>query len=242
MPLLAIETSTRQLGVAVVEGGHVLASFELLAHYPHGVELPRAVTQTLASAGASLDQLDGLIIDIGPGSFTGLRIGLAFAKALAFSRALPAVAVSSLDVLAAQVPFVGGRVCPVLDARQGNVYAARFRLDGGRPVRETEYLLGPAEELLGQMKGAAVFLGDGCAAYRDRLEALAPAAAIAPEDLWLPRSATLGRLGAERFQAGERHDLATLVPMYLYPLDCSVRGPGRPTSVLPRRTPAPQPS
>ena len=235
MQLLALDTATRQLGVALIADGQVRASYELLADYPHAVELPGAVTRVLQAAGASLARLDGFIIDIGPGSFTGLRIGLAFLKALAFAHRKPAVAVPSLDVLAAAAPLSDGRVCPVLDARQGNVYTARYRLEGGRMTRETGYLLGPADGLLAQMRDADVFLGDGCAPYRERILNVAARATIAPHDFWLPRVATLARLGAERFDTGQRDDPATLVPLYLYPLDCSVRGPGRPTSVLPPR-------
>ena len=233
MQLLAIDTATRQLSVALIADGQVRASYELLADYPHAVELPGAVTRVLQAAGTALDRLDGFIVDIGPGSFTGLRIGLAFLKALAFARRVSVVSVSLLDVLAAAAPLGDGRVCPVVDARQGNVYTARYRLDSGRITRETDYLLGPAEELLAQMREANVFLGDGCAPYRDRILNVAARAMIAPRDFWLPRAATLARLGAERFGAGQRDDPATLVPLYLYPLDCSVRGPNRPTSVLP---------
>jgi tRNA threonylcarbamoyladenosine biosynthesis protein TsaB len=221
------------MGVAVIDGERLAASYEVLGDHPHAVELPAAVTRALADARATLAQLEGIVVDIGPGSFTGLRIGLAFAKALAFSTRKPLVGVPSLDALAAHVPFSPRPVCVVLDAKQRNVYAARFRLDGAQPVRETDYLLGPAEDVIARAAGkGAVFLGDGAGLYRDRILARCPDAQFAAPELWLPRAATLGRLGAARFQTGHADDPATLVPMYLYPLDCSVRGPDRPTSIL----------
>jgi len=235
MPILAVETATRQLGIAVVDGERLLASYELLADNPHAAELPAAVTRVLQAARLTLEQLEAIAVDIGPGSFTGLRIGLAFVKALAFPAKRPLIGVPSLDVLAANLPFAPGGICPILDAKQHNLYAARYRLEGARPVRQTEYLLGPTDDVLAQVAvEPAVFLGDGCALYHERILKRCPRSQFAAEELWLPRAATLARLGAERFRHGQRDDPARLVPMYLYPLDCSVRAPDRPTSVLPK--------
>ena len=232
MPLLAIDTSTRQLGVAVVDEERLVSSYELLAEYPHAVELPGAVTRVLQAAHVRLADLSAIVVDIGPGSFTGLRIGLAFVKALAFSSKRPVVGVPSLDVLAAQLPFAAQPVCPVLDAKQHKVYAAVYRTEAGRRARATEYLLGPIEQVLANTDEPILFLGDGCALYRQRILARCPQAQFAGQELWLPRAATLARLGSEQFRSGQRDDPARLVPMYLYPQDCQVRGPQRPTSVL----------
>ncbi len=234
MKLLAIETSTRQLGVALLDGEQLLSSYEVLADYPHAVELPGAVTRVLQAARITLSQLEGIAVDIGPGSFTGLRIGLAFVKALVFSRKIPVVGVSSLDVLAAGAPCAEGLVSPVLDAKQKNVYLARYQLEQGRPKRVSEYLLGRIETLVPELREPITLLGDGCAVYREQLLARCPKARIAAQEFWLPRAATVARLGHERLARGEGDDPARIVPLYLYPLDCSVRGPDRLTAVLPK--------
>ena len=233
MPLLAIETATKQLGVAVIDGDRVLSSFELLEEYPHAVELPGAVARVLKAARTSLPRIEAIVVDIGPGSFTGLRIGLAFAKALAFPAKKPMIGVSSLDVLAASLPYASRLIVPLLDARQKNAYAALYRNHEGRLTKQTDYLLRPAEEIIARIKEPAVFVGDGCGLYREVIEKRCPDPQFASPEWWLPRVTTLARLGAERLQAGTLDDPATLVPLYLYPLDCSVRGPDRPTSVLP---------
>ena len=236
--LLAIETSSRLLGAAVIDGERLLSSYELVAGYPHAVELPGAVTRVLQAANLTLRQLEAIVVGVGPGSFTGLRIGIAFVKALAFPTKIPVVAVPSLDALAANVPHASLPVCALLDARQHNVYAARYHLEGPLPIRETDDFLGPAEEFLSRIIQPTLFVGDGCALYRDQILAKCPEAQFAPVELWLPRAATVARLGRVRFLQGQRDDPATLAPRYLYPLDCSVRGPTRPTSVLPVAPPA----
>ncbi len=235
MTVLAIETATKQLGVAAVDGEQVLASYELLAEYPHAVELPAAVTRVLQSARVALKDLAAIAVDVGPGSFTGLRIGLAFVKALAFATKVPLIGVPSLDVLAANVSFAPLPVCPLLDAKQKNLYAAWYRPEHGRWTRTTDYLLGPADDVLARAKEPTLFLGDGILLYRERILQRCPKAQFAPQELWLPRAATLGRLALERLAAGQTDDPAKLVPLYLYPKDCQVRGPNRPTSVLSRQ-------
>ncbi len=234
MTILAIETATRQMGVAAIDGEQVLASYELLAENPHAVELPDAVTRVLKAAHTTLAQVKGIVVDIGPGSFTGLRIGLAFVKALVFPTKIPIVGVSSLDVLASNLPFASRPVCPVLDAKQKNVYAALYRPQTSNVKKATDYFLGPIDDFLGKVKEPTIFLGDGCSLYRERILERCPEAAFASQEFWLPKAATLARLGAQRLKKGKPDDPSRLVPMYLYPLDCSVRGPDRPTSVLPK--------
>lgn len=232
MKLLAIDTATQQMGVTVTDGDVILASYELLAEHPHAAELPGAVTRVLKAAGLTLNALDAVAVDLGPGSFTGLRIGLAFVKALAFTTKKPVIGVSSLDVLAAGVPFASQPVCPILDAKQHNVYAALFRVEAGMPKRESDYWLGPTDDVLGCLTEPMIFLGDGCARYRERILQRCPGARFAPPELWWPKSAALARLGRQRLEEHQADDPARLVPMYLYPLDCSVRSPDRPTSVI----------
>ena len=236
MALLAIETATQHLGVAVIVEGRAVSSVEILAGYPHATELPGAVDRVLKTAKVALAALEAIIVDIGPGSFTGLRIGLAFAKALAFPLRKPLVGVASLDVLAAQAAFSPRTICPFLDAKRKNVYAARYRVDCGNPIRHSDYLLAPVDDVLQAINEPTVFLGDGCALYRDRILERCPEAQLAPPDLWLPRVATLGRLGWVKFSQGHRDDPAALTPMYLYAQTCQIHLSNRPPGA-PRQPP-----
>ncbi len=149
----------------------------------------------------------------------------------------PVVGVPSLEVLAAGAPSLSLPVCPILDAKQKNVYAARYDVSGPQSAKPSEFFLGPITDWLPSVKEPAIFLGDGCALYRDAIvRHLGDRAQFAPPDTWWPRVGVLARLGLARFQAGQRDDPARLIPLYLYPLNCSVRGPDRPTSVLPKST------
>ena len=240
MNILAIETSTTLLGVALVDEQRVLGSYELLAERAHAVELPQAVTRVLKSAGIALEQVDGLAIDIGPGSFTGLRIGVAFVKALAFRLKKPVVGVPSLDVMAANLLFAPHLVCPVVDAKQKKLYAALYRTTDGRLAKQSDYHLLTVEELIPMLKdGPVLFLGDGIPLYREQLaQALGERACFAAPDVWCPRVATLGRLGLERLHAGQKDNPSTLVPMYLHPMTCTIHLSDRPHGA-PRKSPQP---
>jgi len=233
--VLAIETATDQLGVALVEEGRVLASYELLAERPHAIELPQAVSRVLGASGKRFEEIDGFAIDIGPGSFTGLRIGLAFIKALVFRVRKPLIGVPSLDVLAANIACGSSRVCPLLDAKQRKVYAALYTPADGRLARILDYSLLTVQELVPQLgQDPVVLLGDGAGLYRDVLvQHLGQRAVFASPECSLPRAATLGRLGLDRLRQGQQDDPATLVPMYLYRTEHLVHTPARPAATTP---------
>ncbi len=227
MSVLAIETSTERMGVALVNETKVLSLYELLAERPHAVELPQAVTRVLQAGGETLEHLEGIAIDIGPGSFTGLRIGLSFVKALALAKPVPVIGVASLDVLASNVPFATDLVCPVIDAKQHKVYSALYHANGAQMEKQSDYALSTLEELtqrLGQQR--VLFLGDGASVYRQALiERMGERAAFADPEWWYPQAAVLGRLGLTRFRAGQRDNPKDLVPMYLHPMTCTIKKP-----------------
>ena len=227
MSVLAIETATERMGAALVNDTRVLSLYELLADRPHAVELPQAVTRVLQAGGETLEQLEGIIIDIGPGSFTGLRIGLSFVKALALVKPVPVLGVSSLDVLAAGLPYAPEMLCPVIDAKQRKVYSARYRATGARMEKQSDYALSTLEELIQSLgTSRVVFTGDGVGVYRQALvEALGERAAFADPEWWYPQAAVLGRLGLIRLRAGQRDNPKDLVPMYLHPLTCTIKKP-----------------
>src|SRR5687767_12859446 len=130
MRVLAVETSTLAGGVAVLDGDRVVGEYLLDVRVTHSERLMVAIDRVLGDAGLAIGDLAGVAIAIGPGSFTGLRIGIGTVKGLVFARAIPVAAVPTLDAMAAGIPFAELPVIPVLTARRDEVYTARYRWDG----------------------------------------------------------------------------------------------------------------
>lgn len=226
--VLAVETSTAAGSVAIVSRAGVRLEITHGLESTHSDRILAAVDQALRETSLALDDLAGLAVSVGPGSFTGLRIGLATVKGLAEAHPLPLAAVSTLEALALNAPAGRTPVCAALDARKGEVYGALLAWDVGaeawRPlVPEGAYA---PEALARHVAGAveeAVFLGDGAVAYRDAFqEALGAGARFAPGPAHQPRAAWVGWLGLGRLQAGLVEDPITLVPRYLRPSEAEL--------------------
>ncbi len=217
MRVLAVETSTLAGGVALLDGERVVAEYRLDVRVTHSERLMAVVDRVLADAGWAVADLQGLAVAVGPGSFTGLRIGLSTVKGLALALGLPVAAVPTLDAMAAALPFAALPVCPVLDARKGEVYCALYRWDGIAMRRESDYLALALGELAARLQEPTVLLGDGAPAIRSAHARLAPFACR------LPSPASVGALGLARLVQGQTVDAARLVPLYLRPSEAELK-------------------
>lgn len=243
MKILAVETSTLVGGVALLDTGQLLGEYTLNIRLTHSERLLGAIDRLLGDAGWTAQTLEGLAVAVGPGSFTGLRIGVSTIKALAFSLKIPVAAVSTLEALAWTLPFARHRVCPVLDARKGEVYVALFHWEGESKeaatpsmkaatpamVRDWEDQALAPEELCRQLVEAItpspiIFVGDGVASYgalfKERLD---QSALFAPPARRLPSAACVGQLGHARLAAGQVVDPVALVPRYLRPSEAELK-------------------
>src|SRR5436309_847811 len=200
MRVLALETSTRAGGVALVDGERLVAEYVLDISVTHSERLLAAVDRVLADARWTPRDLEGLAVSIGPGSFTGLRIGVSTVKGLGWALGLPIAAVPTLDAMAATVPWAALPVCPVLDARRGEVYASLYRRDGDGLRRE-----------------ATLLVGDGAAGVDS------PHARRLPAPRRVPSPACVAVLGRERLRLGDTVGAAELVPLYLRPSQAELR-------------------
>jgi len=209
MRVLAVETSTLAGGVALLDGDSVRGEYLLDVRTTHSERIMSAIDRLLHDAGWTVRDLEGLAVAVGPGSFTGLRIGLSTVKGLAFALGLPVAPVPTLDAMAASLPWAALPVCPVIDARKGEVYTSLYRWDGARMRREWEYLAIPPDELARRIVEPVIVLGDGAAAIRT------PLARLAPPPRRAPSPAFVGYLGLERLRAGETVTATDLTPLYL---------------------------
>ncbi len=221
MIVLGLDTATWTAAVGVVRDQVVLAEDVEPASRSHVASLPALVERVLARAGLAIGDLEGLAISIGPGSFTGLRIGLGLAKGLAFAGGVPLAAVSTLEALAAVSGAAPGEtVCAALDARKREVYGALFRVDDDGSLRRLgpDVALAP-EALVARLPPGAVLVGDASAAYPD---VLGPGLVVRPFATHHPRGGVVARLGACLLAAGEAVDVGTVEPVYVRPSEAEL--------------------
>ncbi len=223
MRILALETSTLAGGVALLENGRVVGQVLHDVALTHSERLMAMVDRLLEDCGWGLDGLGGLALSIGPGSFTGLRVGAATVKGLALVLDVPVAPVPTLDALAAVLPFADGPVCPLLDARKGEVYVAVYRWAEERMHRLTDYLALPPEAAVDWIPAGGIALGDGVAACRPYLARRDGDVRLAPAAQSIPSAAVVGQLGHAMLAAGQGISGNDVEPLYLRPSEAELR-------------------
>jgi tRNA threonylcarbamoyladenosine biosynthesis protein TsaB len=220
--ILAINTSTPQFSLALVDdGGALLAEWTLSPRTKDFRHFMTALDHLLQVSGVALEEISGLAVAKGPGSFTGLRVGLSAAKGFCEGLAVPIVALSSLEILASQCPGVSIPICPVIDSRKEEVFAALYTWsDEQELVRlEPETCL-KIRELPGFIKQKVFLLGTD---FNRQMGPIASAvgdrAIFVPPSFWSLRAATLGMLAARRARTQGFDMLQDVVPSYLRPPD-----------------------
>ena len=223
MKLLAVESATLSGGVALLDGDRLLGEITLNIAITHSERLMSAVDRVLADCGLAPADLDGLAVSVGPGSFTGLRVGLATVKALAMALDLPVAAVPTLDALASRLPFADAPVCPILDARKAEVYLSLYRWSGDGMTRVWEYMGLPPEAAAARLEAPVILLGDGIEACRPWLDRLGDGIRIAPAAQRLPSAAAVATLGRAVLAAGAGVGAEALAPLYLRPSEAELK-------------------
>jgi tRNA threonylcarbamoyladenosine biosynthesis protein TsaB len=223
--LLAIDTATRILSIAIHDGYNLLAEHTWRTDNNHTAELAPALEMTLARSDLTMADLDALAVSIGPGSYTGLRIGVALAKGLASVRGLPLIGVSSLDTLAAAQPHLQGYgLVTLVEAGRGRIIAATYRWGAGRWTSRGEPQIMTWDSLLASIDGPACIAGDinaesAAAIENARAEGL-PVQLISA-NFRLRRAGFLAEEALLRLAEGGSHDPAHLVPIYVQSKDAS---------------------
>jgi tRNA threonylcarbamoyladenosine biosynthesis protein TsaB len=227
-PVLGLETGGPQASLAVASDGAVVAA-AALQRKAHGEALVGAVDALLRQAGIAVRELCAIAVGIGPGSFTGLRIALSYAKGVALATGCGVVGIPSLDaaaLCALTLPELapGAVICPIFDARKGEVYAALYqRVANGLEKLSGEFLAKPAD-LPGRIGGEVVFLGDGVATYRDALrEGAGSRAVFADWGISDSSAAMIAALGAARVGCGQLDSAGSLQPLYVRPPEAEVK-------------------
>lgn len=215
--ILSLDTATLVSSVALVSNEKLIAELTIQTKKTHSEMLMPHIEKILRLAGVKKTDLKLVAVSIGPGSFTGLRIGLATAKALAYALAIPLIGVSTLEALAFNCPVPGALLSPMLDAQKGNVYQALYmwekqELKEVMPPRVIGFEQAVSE--LTPQTTPVLILGEGAVMHGEKLAGLSnPIAAAA--HVVMPRAASIGLLAQKQFEQGLRHDAMTLEPVYI---------------------------
>lgn len=223
MRILALETSTLAGGAALLDGGRVVGQSVLNIAITHSERLMAVVDRLLQDCGWEAQDLEGLAVSIGPGSFTGLRVGVATAQGLALALGAPVAPVPTLDALAATLPFAEWPVCPLLDARKGEVYLSLYRWADDAMKREWEYLALSPQAAVERLTAPVIVLGDGVTACRPFLDRLGIGVRVASPAHSLPSPAVVGELGHAMLESGQGVPGEALAPLYLRPSEAELR-------------------
>jgi len=227
MIILSVDGATPVAGVAIVKDGILLAEEMLNVGNTHSVQLMPMVVEILEKCNLTMQDIDAVVTSKGPGSFTGLRIGMATAKGLVQGSGCKLVAIPTLDVLAANLWGAAGWICPIMNAKKNEVYTALYRFSEGKLCLHGEYRAMGPKELADELKENCEniwFIGDGVSVYQDLFtEILGAKANFSPLSHCLSRAGVLAMLGHEKALVGEFEDLFTLVPLYVRKSEAEVR-------------------
>jgi tRNA threonylcarbamoyladenosine biosynthesis protein TsaB len=217
MRVLALDTATETGSITLLEEDTLLAQTQLRVERTHSQSLWRAIRFLLSETGWVLEQVDLWAVSTGPGSFTGVRIGMATIKGLAWVTQKPVIGVSTLEVLAWSVAPTSYLICPILDARRQEVYFAFYRqAPGGSLLRVREPGHGSPLGLCQEIREPAVLLGNGVRPYREVFSRHLGSNALIPEAWMHPLSGlALAGIALKRFRQGAGGPVGELRPLYL---------------------------
>jgi tRNA threonylcarbamoyladenosine biosynthesis protein TsaB len=232
MRILALDTSTKVLALGAYDNGRICEYNLETATRLSGLLIP-SIKRVLAALGWKMSDIDYLACGLGPGSFTGVRVGMAAVKAISWSLNKPIAGISSLDILAMNAQVEDAFVIPVIDAKRGLIYSSVYRIKNNVLKKATPYMLLSPADLAARIKNKigpgtgekAVILGDAAGLYREEFRRSLPKARILDKDHWSIRAGNIVRLALEKIRIKELLGSFELNPIYLYPPDCQISKP-----------------
>lgn len=221
MIILAADTSTPFLSVALCDFTDTNSSIRVIAESTthadrkHCERLLETMDRLLGDAAMTLSDVELLAISRGPGSFTGLRVGLATWKGLALGSGIPLIGVSTLDAMTHSISMDEGTLCVLLDARMDEIFGAVYRYHNGARSQILPEEVGPVETMFAHCEERTVFLGDGATRYREELRAWRADASIAEDSLHAPQASGVAAEAGARAAKGCTDEATSLAPVYL---------------------------
>lgn len=240
MKILAIDTSTASGSIALLEDDRLIAELTTCSQKTHAERLLPSIKGLLEGADARIEEIDCFAVTKGPGSFTGLRIGLSTVKGLAWSLHKPVIGVSTLEVLAMNIPYADKPICPILDARKKEVYAGIYKFQDASSrmqdinkdfatcnLRLATRIMPDAaispNALVERIQEPTIFIGDGVQILKSQILNLKSQILFAPSHLWLIRAVNIGLLAWKKFKGGEIDTPETIGLNYLRPSEAEMK-------------------
>ena len=234
MKILAVDTATNSLSVAIMEAGSLRTELTCSTGETHARHLMTLVDTVLNVSGMTAKDLDAFAVTIGPGTFTGLRIGLSTVQGMAAATSKPVTGITSLEALAAQAAPTshgsGSLVCAMLDARRQEVYCGLYRSNGQAVVPISEPRVGSPETLVDEIEEPCLLVGSGALLYKKALrEKLADRFVLAPHSAHTIHGETIARLALKTFENHTVPVNRVLEPLYLRKSDAEINAAGKAT-------------
>ncbi len=218
-----MDTATRSCSVALTDGDRVSAEMTTTRKQTHSKHLMGMIDSVLRTAGLTVADLDGFAANRGPGSFTGLRIGISTVKGLALASGKSSIGISGLEALARQFPFSTHLICPILDARKGEVYTAVYQTATDGVTQLTGERAVPPAEAVSGIDRPCIFLGDGALMFRDLISTrLGEQALFAPAGFHTLRASIVAFMAKSRLEKGDTEAPAAFTPRYIRKSDAEL--------------------
>ncbi len=222
MKILLIDTSTKFLCLGIYDNAKVY-EYNLNVGRKLSSLLSMTIKRVVEAAGLSLNDIDYFACGLGPGSFTGLRVGIAAVKGLSWGLKKPVVGVSTLDILANGVKDTDAPIVPIIDAKRNLIYSAIYRKKNRRLLRLSPYMLLSEKAAFKKIKSNSILLGDAAALYKDKILQNIKGARILETDYWYPKPHNMIELVLEKIRQKKVSSASGLRPIYLYPKECQIR-------------------
>ncbi|MDI6714753.1 MAG: tRNA (adenosine(37)-N6)-threonylcarbamoyltransferase complex dimerization subunit type 1 TsaB [Thermodesulfovibrio sp.] len=224
MRILGIDTSTKYAGVAVLDDGNLIAQSIMQFKASHSEKLLPEIAHIFEIMKIPLETIDYYAITVGPGSFTGLRVGVSTIKGLAYVTGKYIIPVSSLEVIARRIVLVEKPICPILDARKKEVYTALFQWNEGKLIRIKKDSVLTIEKLAEWINEQTIFTGDGVSIYKEKISALFGTKAIFIDSIYrIPSPEIVATVAQEKLKEGFFISAKELEPIYLRKSEAEIK-------------------
>jgi len=221
--ILAIDTSTRFLSLGIYDDTKIY-EYNLEVGSKLSSLLAVIIRKVLRALDLEAAELDYFACGLGPGSFTGLRVGLSMMKGLSWSLGKPLIGVPTLDILAMNSGLYSDKlIIPVVDAKRNLIYSCFYKNSGVKLRKVSPYMLVSQDELLQKIKSPCVMLGDALELYKNGIIKNLPGTILLDKDSWYPKAHNIIKLSLDRINKQKFEDILKVNPFYIYPKECQIK-------------------